>query len=138
MCAATPYTVYGLLNDARELFYVGWTSRPPHLRLAHHRRFYRAVEQLELIVLMRCYSRRAARACERAIIAAISAHGEMLINDEHHCGRGQFVIRTKRAIRSAMHTGRTAAIPGLVAKLRAWERRTAERAGRPSRTQARS
>ncbi len=135
MCAATPYTVYGLLKYARELFYVGTTSRPPHLRLAHHRRHYKGVQALMLIVVMRCDSRRAARACEQAIIAAISAHGEMLVNDAYHYGRAQFVIRMKRAIRSAFHTGRTTAIPGLVAKLRAWEQRRAERAGRASRQQ---
>lgn len=102
--AEARHAVYGLINERGELFYVGSTRHISQRLLDHEKRF-EAVRPLRHVILAEVGSEEAARECEKALIAAISAVSPTLVNDHHHANRFDPVGRLKRQLRFWLHAG---------------------------------
>jgi hypothetical protein len=98
------YTLYGLLNDALELVYIGCTASPERRRKDHVADF-RGVHDLRMII--GTFDTLAdAQRTEKSIVRELSQSSDLLINVNYNIGRFDEYRKLIRKCRSCQHRGR--------------------------------
>ena len=96
--------LYGLLNDALELFYIGCTANP-ELRRKNHVADFQGVRDLKMFMLGWFGDLAEARRSEEALVRQISMSSDMLINVNYNEGRSDPLRTLIRKHRRSQHFG---------------------------------